>query len=279
MPHLFCFGLGYCAREIAQRLAAQGWQVSGTKRKPTGDVTAVRVLAYEALQASDLEGVTHVLSSIPTMADLPGDPVLAHYGASLKECESIRWLGYFSTTGVYGDYAGAWVDEASALRGDNDRLLRRIAAEKEWVLRGANVFRLSGIYGPGRSAIDDVAAHTAQRIDKPGQIFSRIHRDDVASAVQESIAAQTRGEIFNVCDDEPAASADVVTYACELLGVAPPPLVPFEKAALSPMAREFYQANRRVSNAKLKTMLGWQPTYPSYREGLRAIIAQGKMQA
>jgi nucleoside-diphosphate-sugar epimerase len=182
------------------------------------------------------------------------------------------WMGYFSTTGVYGDHQGAWVNEASMLNPNSKRLLHRIVAEARWIVRGGEVFRLAGIYGKGRSAMDDVMDGSARRIYKEGQVFSRIHVEDIVQVILAAIAKPNRGAIYNVCDDEPAASHEVVAYACELLNKPVPPLVPYEQVEMSAMAREFYSANRRVSNARIKDELGVKLYYPSYREGLGAIV-------
>lgn len=184
------------------------------------------------------------------------------------------WAGYLSTTGVYGDWGGAWVDEGSELRPNNERLKRRVAAEKEWRAHGGHVFRLAGIYGPTRSAIEDIRAGEARRIDKPNQVFSRIHVDDIAQTVVASMFAPNAGSVYNVCDDAPAPAHEVVEYGCRLLGVKPPPLIPFEQAELSPMGREFYAANRRVRNGKIKKELGISLYYPSYKEGLAQCLQQ-----
>lgn len=178
------------------------------------------------------------------------------------------WLGYLSTTGVYGDWDGAWVDENAELRGTGERLKRRIAAEKEWRAHGGHVFRLAGIYGPGRSVLEDLKAGTARRIDKKGQVFSRIHVADIAHIVFASMRRPSPGSTYNVCDDEPAPAHEVVAHGARLLGIKPPPLVPYEQAQLSPMGHEFYAANRRVNNEKIKRELGVSLIYPTYREGL-----------
>jgi nucleoside-diphosphate-sugar epimerase len=194
---------------------------------------------------------------------------------------SLAWVGYLSTTGVYGDRDGGWVDETSELRPSGARGRRRVAAETAWLDlwrdRGVpvHIFRLAGIYGPGRSPFDALRAGTAKRIVKPGQVFSRIHVDDLASVLLSSIARPRPGAVYNVCDDEPASPADVVAHAAQLLGAPPPPLVSFDEAALSPMARSFYADNKRVSNALIKTELGVRLRYPDYRAGLAAILAAG----
>jgi nucleoside-diphosphate-sugar epimerase len=284
--HLFCFGLGYAAQALAGRLAAEGWTVAGTCR--SGDQAAVlaaqgypghRFDRDHPLLPEMLAEATQILVSIPP--DEAGDPVLDRHGDDIAAMRSLAWVGYLSTTGVYGDREGAWVDETSELRPSGARGRRRVAAETAWLDlwrdRGVPVhlFRLAGIYGPGRSPFDALRAGTAKRIAKPGQVFSRIHVDDLASVLLSSIARPRPGAVYNVCDDAPASPAEVVAHAAHLLGVPPPPLVPFDEAALSPMARSFYADNKRVSNALVKTELGVSLRYPDYRAGLAAILAAG----
>jgi nucleoside-diphosphate-sugar epimerase len=277
-PHLFCFGLGYTARALARRLTAEGWTVAGTTRgdAPTGG-DASRFDRDHPLPAAALAGVTHILASVPP--DAAGDPVLDLCGAAIAAMTGLRWLGYLSTTGVYGDRGGGWVDEGAALRPNGARGRRRVAAERGWrelwQRHGTpvHVFRLAGIYGPGRSPFDALRAGTARRIDRPGHLFSRIHVADAAAVLAASIARPRPGAVYNLCDDMPAAPADVVAGAAELLGVPPPPLVPLEAAGLSPMARSFWDDDKRVSNARIKAELGVRLLYPDYRAGLRAILA------
>ena len=224
-----------------------------------------------------LDGVTDVLSSIPP--DGMGDPVLDRNGDVLMAARGLRWIGYLSTTGVYGDTGGALVDETAPLRPTSERSRRRVEAERRWLDlfdrhgRPVHVFRLAGIYGPGRSAVEQVLCGEKRRIDKPGHLFSRIHVDDIAAVLWASIGRPHPGRIYNVCDDEPASPADVVAYACRLLGVEAPPPVPFEQAAsgLSPMALSFWRDDRRVDNARIKRELGVVLRYPDYRQGLAAI--------
>ncbi len=263
--------------------------MAGTTRSPEKAAwlkgQGVEAVFWDGLDSSLRENelfyqATHILSSIAPLADSSsrgaiGDvaiQILNEMDQTPQQVRGDNWLGYLSTTGVYGDWGGAWVDELSALRGDSPRLQARIAAEAAWRARGGHVFRLAGIYGPGRNVLDEVRSGTAKRIDKPGQVFSRIHVEDIAQAVLASMQKPSPGAVYNVCDDEPAASHEVVSYACGLLGVAPPPLVPFEQAMLSPMAREFYAANRRVRNDRIKNELGVSLKYPSYREGLQAML-------
>ena len=282
---LFCFGLGYTALALARQLTAEGWRIAGTTRA----TDKYARLADEGFDiygfardrpledpAAALAGTTHVLSSI--VPDEVGDPVLAHHLADLRRCAALEWIGYLSTTGVYGDRDGAWVDEADAVAPTMPRTRRRVAAEGHWLASGlpAHIFRLAGIYGPGpgRNALDAVRTGTARRIVKPGQVFGRVHVDDIVQVLRASMARSNPGAIYNVADDEPAPPQDVITFACELLGVAPPPEVPYEQAELSPMARSFYADNRRVDNARIKRELGVKLQYPTYRAGLRAILEQ-----
>jgi len=201
------------------------------------------------------------------------------HGEDIAALPGLRWLGYLSTTGVYGDRGGGWVDETARLLPTGERGRRRVGAEQGWLGlwhdSGApvHIFRLAGIYGPGRSAFDAMRAGTAKRIDKPGQVFSRIHVEDLATVLVASIAQPRLGAVYNVCDDDPAPSQAVVAHAARLLGVPPPPLVPFEAAGLSPMARSFYDDNKRVSNRLIKTELGMRLRYPDFRAGLAAILA------
>ncbi len=284
-PHLFCFGLGYSASFLARRLLGQGWRVSGTCRTPEKQAE-LKALGIDALlfdrdrpfadAPAALRGVTHLLSSVPP--DAQGDPVIDVHRAAIDAiAPGFAWIGYLSTTGVYGDRAGGWVDETSALEPSGERGRRRLAAERGWLdlKQPAHLFRLAGIYGPGSSALDAVREGRARRVIKAGQVFSRIHVEDIAQVLEASMARPNPGVAYNVCDDDAAPPADVVTFACALLKVAPPPEVPFEKADLSPMARSFYDDNKRVSNARIKRELGVALRYPSYRDGLPAILTAG----
>ncbi|HTQ35212.1 MAG TPA: SDR family oxidoreductase [Stellaceae bacterium] len=262
MPRLLVVGLGYTARALVRRLGPD-WEIAHTTRGAGGP----------ELPAGGFDGVTHILISIPP--DDAGDPVLNRYRPEIAALKELPWLGYLSTTGVYGTRDGSWVDETSELRPSSPRAAWRVAAEKEWQALGAHVFRLAGIYGPGRSAFDALRAGTAKRIDAGSQVFSRIHADDIASVLLASIAKPRPGAVYNVCDDEPAAQADLVAYAALLLGVEPPPLVLLAEAKLSPMAASFYADNKRVSNALIRQELGIILAYPNYRAGLAAISAAG----
>lgn len=283
---LFCFGLGYSAGVLAERLRSRGWSIAGTTRTPDG-VAALRAAGIEAFPfdrdrplddaTTALAGATHVLSSVPP--DAHGDSVLDHHGRDIAAAGGLRWLGYLSTTGVYGDRDGDWVDEESALEPTGTRGRRRVAAESAWqeLARAhglpLHIFRLAGIYGPGRNAIASVRAGTAKRIDKPGQVFSRIHVADIAAVLEASMARPHPGRIYNVCDDDPAPPEAVISFASDLLGQPPPPLVPFADAELSEMGRSFYRDNKRVRNGRIKDELGVRLAYPDYKRGLKALLA------
>lgn len=282
--HLFCFGLGYSARALARLVAPEDWVVSGTCR--TDEKAAeLRARGFAAepferscpLEAGALSGVTHVLVSVPP--DIAGDPVFDSHGGDIAAAPGLAWLGYLSTTGVYGDRGGGWVDEAAALQPSGERGRRRVKAEQGWLElwhdRGVpvHVFRLAAIYGPRRSPFEALRAGTARRVDKPGQVFSRIHVDDLARVLLASMQQPRAGAIYNVCDDDPAAPEAVVAYAAALLGMPAPPLVPLAEAGLSAMALSFYDDNKRVRNGLIKRELGVDLRYPDYRAGLAAIVA------
>ncbi len=291
-PHLFCFGLGFTGLALGRRLLSEGWRVSGTCRTSssanalTDEGIATYVFdgdggikddtpLYEALgQAS------HILSTIPPSPS-DGDPVLHIFKKHLKNLPLAEWIGYLSTTGVYGDTNGQEVDETAPTAPSGIRGERRVAAEQDWLSlhrdngSPVHIFRLPGIYGPGRSVLDQVRGGKSRRIHKPGHAFNRIHVDDIVGALLASMAKPNSGAIYNVCDDEPAAPSDVTVFACELLDIELPPLVPFDEAkeTMSDMALSFWQDNRRVSNARLRNELGVTLKYPNYREGLKAILA------
>jgi nucleoside-diphosphate-sugar epimerase len=283
--HLFCFGLGYTGLAFGRRLVASGWTVTGTCRS-TERQASLRASGFSAVlfdcnrpvDTTALNGVTHLLVSVPP--DAPGDPVLALHGSDIARLAGLSWLGYLSTTGVYGDRGGGWVDETAELLPTGERGRRRAAAEAGWLElwhdRGVpvHIFRLAAIYGPGRSAFDALRTGTAKRIDKPGQVFSRIHLEDLASVLSASMERPRPGAVYNVCDDDPAPPEAVVAHAAELLGIAPPPLVPLAAAGLSPMARSFYDDNKRVANLLIKIELGVTLRYPDFRTGLAAILAE-----
>lgn len=257
MPRMFIFGLGYTAARFAADLKAREWEVISTGSAGTlrfDDVTNVRLALADADQ---------VLSSVPPGAD--GDPVLQAYGADLDG----KKLTYLSSTGVYGDTQGAWVDESAPT--GTGRRTARAEADAEWLARGARVLRLPGIYGPGRSALERVEDGKAHRIALEDQVFSRVHVDDIVSAAVLALDAPPGA--YNIADDLPCSQNEVIEHACRLLGRPFPPLLSLDEAGLSPMARAFYAENRRVANGKARRVLGWQPRYPSYREGLAALLA------
>ncbi len=287
--HLFCFGLGYSAQVIARRLLAEGWKVSGTCR--TADkadalsASGITTFMFDDDRplknvADALNGVTHLLSSVPPGDD--GDPVLAAHGPDLASLgEQLQWIGYLSTVGVYGDHQGQWIDETCPPNPLSRSSQRRVRAENEWVQLGAqthlptHLFRLPGIYGPGqRNQLSALKAGQARRIIKPGQVFNRIHVDDLTSVVVASMFKPGGSQIFNVTDDEPAPADQVVSYAAELLGIEPPAEETFDQAELSPFARHFYAECKRVKNDRIKQELGIELRYPTYREGLAAIAAE-----
>ncbi len=251
---LLIFGLGYVALRIAEAARQGGWAVDATGSAGNidfNDRATVRLVAAQA---------THILSSVPPVVD--GDPVLQTYSAALDG----KWLGYLSSTGVYGDAGGAWVDESAAIRGRRES---RNRADQEWLARRARVFRLPGIYGPGRSALDRVAEGKAHRVNLPDQVFSRVHVDDIVSGVIAGFGGPAGA--YNLADDYPCDQNAVIEAAAALLGVSAPPFVTLDQ--LSPMARSFYGENRRVANAKAKRVLDWKPAYPDFRSGLRALSA------
>ena len=252
----FIFGLGYSAGRIAAAMEAHGWEIVSTGRSGTlsfDDSSNVRM----ALADADA-----VLSSVPPSAD--GDPVLAAYGADITAHKVV----YLSSTGVYGDTGGAWVDETAPT--GTGRRTARAEADAAWLERSARVLRLPGIYGPGRSALDRVREGRAHRIQLELQVFSRVHVDDIVSAAVLAFAAPPGA--YNIADDEPASQNAVIEEACRLLAIAPPPLQSLDEAGLSPMARAFYAENRRVANGNAKRTLGWKPRFPTYREGLRSLL-------
>ncbi len=282
-PRLFCFGLGYSAGVLAERLFADGWSIAGTCRyaEQRDDLEARGYDAYlfDGKQAmadasAALAGVTHVLSSIPPGIDF--DPVVEIHGTDIRRLEGLKWAGYLSTAGVYGDTGGAMVDESSPLEPTSERSRRRVKAEAAWLGMEqvpVHVFRLPGIYGPGRSALDRVKAGVV-RIEKPGHKFSRIHVDDIANTLVASIARPNPGAIYNVCDDEAVETSEIAAFASELLGMEPPAAVPFVEAAkeMSEMAMSFWHDNRMIDNTRIKKELGVKLKYPDYRAGLRAIF-------
>ncbi|MFP5515769.1 MAG: SDR family oxidoreductase [Alphaproteobacteria bacterium] len=287
-PRLFVFGPGYSARVFADALRADGWRVAATcrseEKKAELEARGIEAFLFDrgrplADAKAALAGTTHLLVSIPP--DAKGDPVLDQHARDLADLRTLDWAGYLSTTGVYGDTGGEWVSEAAWLKPTGERQKRRVEAERGWLNLyrqygvPMHLFRLAGIYGPGRSAIDSVRDGTARRVDKPGQVFCRIHVDDIARTLRASMARPTLGAVYNVADDLPSPSHEVVEYACRLLGVAPPPLIPFDQAEMSPMAASFYADCRRVKNDRIKRQLGVTLAYPDYRTGLEAQLAAG----
>jgi nucleoside-diphosphate-sugar epimerase len=287
MKTLFCLGFGYCAQALAVRLKPAGWDASGTSTSAEGVECLKRsgwhASLYDGSSATAevrraLKSATHVLVSAPPGDH--GDPLLMRYARDLVATPRLEWIGYLSTIGVYGDRQGAWVDEESQTNPTNERSIRRLAAENDWLAFGKSsgkrvgIFRLAGIYGPGRSALDSLKDGTARRIVKPGQVFNRIHVEDIASVLAASISGRGQHAIYNVTDDEPAAASDVVLFAAQLLGIEPPPEISCAEAGLSAMAASFYAENKRVRNARIKNDLGVALRYPTYREGLRALAAQ-----
>ena len=279
MSALVCIGLGYTAQVFAARVASQGWRVIGTAKTADG-AARIASLGYEALPfdgavPSDalrtaLASATHVLVSAPP--DAAGDPLLRHHAGDLPP--SLFWIGYLSTVGVYGDHGGAWIDEATQPKPASTRSIWRLAAEQAWLDLAARtgirteIFRLAGIYGPGRGPLESVRNGTARAIIKPGQVFNRIHVEDIANVLAASIARPPSHAIFNVTDDEPAPPQDVLFHAAALLELPPPPTVDFATADLTPMARSFYSECKRVSNTRVKQALGVSLSFPTYRDGL-----------
>ena len=276
---LLSLGHGYTARALARRLVPLGWSVAGTTRDPArrSDLAAegVEPVLWEATALrAELAQTTHLLiSAAPGDA---GDPALALLRDDIAaQAPRLSWVGYLSTTGVYGDQEGGWVDEDSPLDPSTARGRARVRAEADWrAIPGLplHIFRLAGIYGPGRGPFEKVRNGTARRIVKPGQVFSRIHVEDIAQVLHASINHPDPGAVYNVCDDDPAPPQDVIACAAQMLGLPVPPAVPYDEAALSPMARSFYSESKRVRNDKIKHDLGVRLIHPDYRSGLRALL-------
>lgn len=281
MTKLVVFGLGYTGAAVARGAARAGTGVVATSRTPESvrAPEGVRVIGFDAAGPA-LRDATHLLATAPPAE--AGDPVLARFGPEIAAAPSLRWIGYLSTTGVYGDRGGAWVDEDTEPAPTSDRARRRLAAEAAWreAARGRalDIFRLAGIYGPGRSPFAELRAGHARRVARPGHAFGRIHRDDIAQAVMAAMAQDRRegARVLNLSDDLPAESAEVVAEAARLLGLDPPPATPFAEveAGMSAMARSFWAENRKVSSARTQQALGLRWRYPTYREGLRAILVE-----
>lgn len=283
---LVILGLGYSAGFFARAALTRGWEVTGTVRsaEKAGRLSreGIPTLVFDGFAVSSflakaIAEADAVLVSVQPGED--GDPVLERLAKELATAPNLRWIGYLSTIGVYGDHGGAWIDEATTPRPASARSRARLAIEDAWLTLGrasgkpVQIFRLAGIYGPGRNAITKLRNGTATRLIKPGQVFNRIHVDDIAGVLLASLERPRHGAIYNVTDDEPAPPQDVVSLAAELTGLTPPPETPFESSRLSAMAASFYGENRRVSNALVKRELGYAFRYPSYREALRDLAA------
>jgi nucleoside-diphosphate-sugar epimerase len=276
---LLSFGHGYSARALARRLLPQGWAIYGTTRNPEkasrlAEEGVTPLLWGEADMTEAFSKASHVLLSAgPSEA---GDPVLARFTPEItRVAPKLDWVGYLSTTGVYGDHQGGWVNEETPLTPGTARGQARVDAEAQWcAIPGLplHIFRLAGIYGPGRGPFEKVKAGTARRIIKPNQFFSRIHVDDIAQVIEASIKRPDPGAVYNVCDDEAAPPQDVIAHAAELLGLPLPPAVAFEEARLSPMARSFYAESKRVDNTRIKRDLGVELIHPDYRTGLVSLL-------
>ncbi|NJS39723.1 MAG: SDR family oxidoreductase [Rhodobacteraceae bacterium] len=274
MSTLLSLGHGYSARSLARRLIPQGWQVIGTTRSPARAeamrAEGVTPLLWPGDLGPALAAATHILCS--AAPDAAGDPFLQ--AAPEIATAGAKWVGYLSTTGVYGDHKGGWVDETTPLTPVSDRGRQRVLAEGQWLATGlpVHIFRLAGIYGPGRGPFEKVRDGTARRIIKPGQIFSRIHVDDIAQVLEASIHHPNPGAAYNVCDDNPAPPEDVLSHAAHLLGLPDPPAIPFDQAEMSPMARSFYGESKRTRNDRIKDELGVTLLYPDYPQGLAALL-------
>lgn len=288
MPSLFVFGYGYSADALGRRLMAEGWHVAGTCRsaEKAGVLARGGVEAFpfgpdrplDAAGRERLAGATCLLLSIPPGES--GDPALLCHGEDIAAAPNLGWIGYLSTTGVYGDRGGATVDESTEPAPRTERARRRLAAERAWLAFGrqtgkaVEIFRLAGIYGPGRNPFVALREGRARRIDLPGHVSSRIHVDDIAGVLAAAMASPHPGAIWNVCDDEPADPAEVTAHAARLAGLGVPPPTTLEEAGLSPMARSFYEECRRVSNRRIREVLGVRLRYPDWRAGLAALLDQ-----
>lgn len=294
MPTLLCFGLGYCAQHYVAEFGTRFGRIIGTSRTPeTAAAFGVRSFAGRAVEMRVFDGksasdeITSAIDEsdallVSTAPAESGDPVLALLQENILGAPRLRAVVYLSTVGVYGDHGGGWLDESTPPRPVNQRGRARLEAERAWQALGTRhatpvaVLRLAGIYGPGQNALTDLLRGRAKRIVKPGQVFNRIHVADIAQAI-DAVFAGRAGGIFNIADDEPSPPGDPVTFAAGLLGIEPPPEIPFAQAAktMTPMALSFYGESKRVRNDKLKSALGVKLRYPTYREGLRALRAEG----
>jgi len=278
---LLSIGHGFSARALAARLVPQGWRIVGTTRSPDkADAIADTGVEPVVWPGADLGALIAQSPNVLVSAgpDSAGDPVLnAVEDAVTRAAPDLRWVGYLSTTGVYGDHDGDWVDEDTPLTPSTKRGRARVTAEARWQATPdlpLHIFRLAGIYGPGRGPFAKVRAGTARRIIKPGQVFSRIHVEDIAQALELSLQRPDPGAVYNLCDDDPAPPQDVIAHAAELLGLPVPPAIPFDQADMTPMARSFYAESKKVRNDRIKQALGWAPQFPTYRAGLAALLAQ-----
>lgn len=278
MSTLLSIGHGYSAQALARMLVPQGWRIIATTRSED-KAEALRATGVEPLVWQGgplpLAEATHLLTSVPP--DGTGDPVLAAQKETIAAARHLAWVGYLSTVGVYGDHGGGWVDEDTPLTPATARGRARVLAEAQWLALPlpVQVFRLAGIYGPGRGPFEKVRDGTARRIIKPGQVFSRIHVEDIAQVLAASIARPNPGRIYNVCDDNPAPPEDVLSHAAALLGLPEPPAIAYDEAELTPMARSFYAESKRVRNERIKAELGVKLRYPDYRSGLAALLQAG----
>jgi nucleoside-diphosphate-sugar epimerase len=287
--NLFVFGPGYTAHQFIKTYQSRFSRICGTFRSPekAEALQASSIVpyffdgeSYDAGIFDELARADTVIVSIPPVSG--SDPVLRHFYGAIASAPHLRWISYFSTVGVYGNANGGWVDENTPPKPVNERSRHRVMAEQQWLELSEKVefavciFRLAGIYGPGRNALLKVADGMARRIIKPGQVFNRIHTGDIAQVLMASIQRPSRSTIYNVADNAPGPPQDVIAYAAELLGVEPPPEVPFDKADMILMARTFYQDNKRVSNKRIRDDLGVTLLYPTYRQGLRALHALGE---
>lgn len=284
---LFCFGYGYTASYLAERLRASDWKIAGTTTDEEKYVfmkdQGIDAYLFDSSQPladplEALEGVTHILLSIPP--SIAGDPAYLMHGVDIANIPTLEWVGYLSTIGVYGNQDGRWIDETKMTAPTSRRGSSRLKAEEQWRELGENTgmimphfFRMSGIYGPGRSAIDAVRAGDSRRIEKPGHVFNRIHIEDILQVLISSINMPSPGEIYNLADDCPTPSHEVIAYACELLGYDMPPMIPFDQADIAPIVRSFYTDNKRIKNDKIKSAFGLSLIYPTYKTGLDACYA------
>lgn len=275
--HLFCFGLGYVGAALSESLLQNGWKISGTARtqdkraKLTAKGFEVFGEHEKAAMESAIKSASHILVTAPPKDE--GDATFLAYQSILTSLPDLRWLGYLSSTIVYGDNQGAWVDEETPVAPNNDRGYLRVEAEKQWMSSGLpwHIFRIVGIYGPTRNAMVKLKNGTSRAVVKKGHVFCRIHLDDIVAALTASMTSPNSGNIYNLADDEPIANHEVISYAAQLLGMAPPKVTPIEEANLSPMGLSFYDGCRRVGNDKIKRELSVKLKYPNYRQGLKAL--------